>query len=749
MLAIDKKKGATLLVSALLITALLVITMSGPTSAIDLHPSNLLHLDGPSLAPIHMHCDQGILGEGLMFPLGTTWHELHPEFCENWTLTSWIDSEWDDNDWLSFGDQIDMTNMETEEVHWYFVDYVTVTMRLYSEFYDETIYVELKQDFWEYQEYFDPVGTNWTEIYPTYLGVTGGPYKVVVWSDNGDGYISYCDNIGFAEFVEVWWHVEEYATDLVLNEKVRDPARTIWHELYPSCCINDYNLTHWIDSDGDEVLSPDDLVTTILLPEGPAEDCRVVEATLTLNLTLLDWMGMAPEFTDRIYIELNTTYLQDWEFMWWGKIMPYDFDWYVICVPGEPMWAGAPLFVNFWEDNCNGVLDYCDFIELLGPEFSWWCHVEEVCFDILLGPACATVDGYKPPFNDYAQSGVPDFDQKQDEWYLIEQWTWCGPTAVANSLWWMDSRFEDPESPPPPEISDSFVMVTRYDMAWDDHDPQNAPRFIEDLAWYMDTDGIRTGSPHAGTNVLDMYDGIIQYLTDRGLQNVFEVNMMEMPPFDFVEHEIERCEDVILLLGLWQYQEPGVWVRFGGHYVTAAGVWSDIGAIAFSDPFIDNAEVTGVGRVLPPHTYPHSSTVHNNATFVSHDTYYIGEPSPSPGGLWFIPDYYVDPWWNFQGQNDNPFFEPGPYDPMYSVAVEVEWMVTISPEPCKRALLGDADGDGFVNVWDLGALSDAWLSQIGDDNFDPRVDFNFDGLINVWDLGILSDQWLKAADPCP
>ncbi len=755
---IDKKKGSTLFVLTLLITALMLVTTNGPTSAGGGGLSDIIHLHGPSVAPIHMHCHEGILTEGLMFPIGTTWHELHPEFCEEWVLTSWIDSTVSDDGYLGFGDQIDMTNVETEEVCWYFVDYMTVTMRLYSEFYDETIYVEYKGNYWEYEPYIQPICTNWTEIWPVYLGVTGGPYHIVYWEDNGDGVISYCDYIVFADFPEVLWHVEEYASDLVLNEKVGDPTCTIWHELYPDCCVNDYHIIHWKDN-CDDVLSPCDYVTLNLEPDGPAQDYHVDVVTLTLNLTILDYMGIVPQ-TDRVYVELNTTYFDEWEWMWWAKITPTDFDWYVVCVPGEPDWFGYPLYIDYWEDNCNGVLDWCDYIELWGPESAWWCHVEEVAVDIIVGPPCHTEDGYKPPFNDYAQSGVPDFDQRQDEWYYGEQWTYCGPTAVANSLWWMDSRFEDHESPPPPEISDSFVMVTRYDMLWDDHDPQNVQPFIEDLAWYMDTDGQRTGFPHLGTIVGDMYTGIIQYLTDRGLisetRSIFEVGIYEMPEYEFIEYEIERCEDVILLLGFWQYQEiePGLWmwVRIGGHYVTASGVWSEEYSIAISDPYVNNAEIGCPGRVLP---YPHTCTptTHNNATFVSHDKYWVTQ-SPSPGGFWGfeeIPCGYpsYDIIYNFIGQNPrHPEEQMAPPQEQLPIYTEIEFIITVSPKPCCEVFPGDATGDGLVNVWDLGKMSDAWLSQIGQPNFDPSVDFNFDGYINVWDLGILSDQWLKVAPPC-
>ena len=59
---------------------------------------------------------------------------------------------------------------------------------------------------------------------------------------------------------------------------------------------------------------------------------------------------------------------------------------------------------------------------------------------------------------------------------------------------------------------------------------------------------------------------------------------------------------------------------------------------------------------------------------------------------------------------------------------------------------GDANGDGMVNVWDLGLLSDAWLTESGQPDYDPNCDFNMDNVINVWDLGIMSDYWLCDGD---
>jgi len=54
----------------------------------------------------------------------------------------------------------------------------------------------------------------------------------------------------------------------------------------------------------------------------------------------------------------------------------------------------------------------------------------------------------------------------------------------------------------------------------------------------------------------------------------------------------------------------------------------------------------------------------------------------------------------------------------------------------------DINNDGYVNVIDLGYLSDAWLTESGDTDYNPNADFNEDGNINILDLGIMSDCWL-------
>jgi len=302
---------------------------------------------------------------------------------------------------------------------------------------------------------------------------------------------------------------------------------------------------------------------------------------------------------------------------------------------------------------------------------------------------------------------VPDFDQRQDNWVHPSTTisTYCGPVAAANSLWWFDSKFEPypvgPQGGLPPTLpyNDNYYLVTSYS-GTDDHDPQNVIPFVSDLAWYFDTDGQRTNSvAWMGTEVHTMSYGLQWYLYGGNPAWVpsphgprygsyyddYHVQLVKMPTFEWVEEEVERSEDVVLLLGFWQWQTDQ-WVRLGGHYVTVPGINSDDLQIAFSDPFFDNAEAGGPGRVLSgtliPHTpIPgHGAGVHNDAGNVSHDIYTVTLDVHSPSGLWEIEDYPYVPG-QFREQNCPLEFEKYQGDPTVgpSIYTEVEYALAMSP----------------------------------------------------------------------
>ena len=333
-----------------------------------------------------------------------------------------------------------------------------------------------------------------------------------------------------------------------------------------------------------------------------------------------------------------------------------------------------------------------------------------------------TMYWYFKPATSGAPSGIPDFDQKQDAWQA-----YCGPTAVANCFWWYDS----------------------YDPRYDDLvEPEDVVSLITNLATYFGTDA-------NGTNVYNMEAGIRQWFNDTGLNDTLYEHTEANPTFDYIEEELERCQDVILLLGFWQYQESGnatyEWVRIGGHYVTMAGVNSTGYTIALSDPFFDWAGTgNGPGRVLPPghncSAHAADPTNHNNPANVSQDFYTVNVSGTPPGvGNMWLPDYPVslDPSLvvNFEGQNCPPEYLPDQYpwdgnvnNPVYTV---VEYAVIISP-------IHRHDIDVFKTVWD--PVINDWVDYLVTDIY-TTVTFNIsihnngtDDIVDVWVYDYLPDS---------
>lgn len=267
--------------------------------------------------------------------------------------------------------------------------------------------------------------------------------------------------------------------------------------------------------------------------------------------------------------------------------------------------------------------------------------------------------GYvKPSYTDYAPSGVPDFDEKQDQWGPAQgTYTWCVPVAVANSLWWLDSEYESVKfaNPvPPPTISDHFSLVNSSSQQFDDHDPQNVAGLVTNLAVLMDTDGIRTGDHHVGTRLTDIQTGIQQYLIQQGVANLFEVHNFSFPDFAWIDTETQKCQDVELFLEFWQQTGPG-WTNLTisnpslefGHCVTCAGSNVTTSQLLICDPYQDAYEAGSTsGRAPVMHAYPHNSGVHNDAQYVSQDAYTVapvplgGPPPPGyPGIVWELQGY--------------------------------------------------------------------------------------------------------------
>lgn len=194
---------------------------------------------------------------------------------------------------------------------------------------------------------------------------------------------------------------------------------------------------------------------------------------------------------------------------------------------------------------------------------------------------------WKTPYPNYALQGLPDFDQKQDRWkkitagpngvidstiagddvfnvnenciapgqdcYLnstatgddVEEWVFCGPVAVADCFWWFDSKFADPTGIPG-DGNDQFPLVQDYG-AGDDHATNNVPLLVEHLARAMNT------TQQGTTNITDMQSAITDWFNTTDLANKFQVHTYDTPTFDFTENTIEQDQNVILLLGSYDY----------------------------------------------------------------------------------------------------------------------------------------------------------------------------------------------------
>jgi hypothetical protein len=54
----------------------------------------------------------------------------------------------------------------------------------------------------------------------------------------------------------------------------------------------------------------------------------------------------------------------------------------------------------------------------------------------------------------------------------------------------------------------------------------------------------------------------------------------------------------------------------------------------------------------------------------------------------------------------------------------------------------DINGDGVVNILDVGLLARSWGARVGESNYDYRCDLNNDGIVNIEDVAILAAHWL-------
>jgi hypothetical protein len=281
---------------------------------------------------------------------------------------------------------------------------------------------------------------------------------------------------------------------------------------------------------------------------------------------------------------------------------------------------------------------------------------------------------YYPSFDNYAPSGMPDFDQKQDNWKdpWYQGYSFCGPTALSNILWYFDSMYSDPlgtigdgadffslvqdyhapgiSVPGPYSDDHNYNNINDLETPWNPDQSLFGNEFIERLAWYCDTNGCQSGSEELGTTVININNGFTSWTRDKGLRQHFRseiftmlsgtqdikklpeylkyftepIPMQDEITFEEFASRIETGECAAILIYIYDYSGNYIY----GHWVTVAGVNSALQQIAISDPYID---ITN-----PTNDY----TLHNDAAIVSHDIYEINTTIPSPhNGLWCFEEY--------------------------------------------------------------------------------------------------------------
>lgn len=329
-----------------------------------------------------------------------------------------------------------------------------------------------------------------------------------------------------------------------------------------------------------------------------------------------------------------------------------------------------------------------------GNAGSTWAFVDDVSLCVepqaipAPGPSATGTDGVcfvEGELPDYAPSGMPDFEMVRTGAKMGQAWVQDAPAAAANALWWLDS-LNEPGAVPPPAVSDAFDLVTTYDAAQDDHAAANVPDLIGDLATYLNTDDDGTGLAGATT-------GLRNYLTAQGVNEQFDVSWERAPSYAYLQQALDAGEGVVLLLGFWEWQGRN-WKRVGGHYVTAAGVGcaGEPKMLAISDPWRDNAERGGAGRVRPETRHLHSGstlhTPHDIAAVLSHDVYPVGATDDATTLVGYVRDpLEVSNFLglNFAGEQGPPAsYEGG------EVRTRIDYAIVVAPAGSSQAAEGNS-----------------------------------------------------------
>jgi len=302
------------------------------------------------------------------------------------------------------------------------------------------------------------------------------------------------------------------------------------------------------------------------------------------------------------------------------------------------------------------------------------------------------------PGYDNCTYGVPDFDQKQDEWRnpVDGNWVYCGPTALADCLWWLDCKYNN--------ITKDY-FIPDWCGKGSKH-PDNVYYLINITAQFVNTTKAEAADEPSGTLAENFTHGIWNIFEHYGLNGTFFNLTMEGYTFGEnwdeesvnytnITEQIDNCSDVLLLLGFWCEVPGGGWQRIGGHYVQCNGYNSDNWTLSLSDPYKDSAEEGNWGWKSPHTVHPNFNGSHNNTDNVSYDFYYVSYMPPAFSGFAnFIQlDNYLDDMgnisenWSKQNRYDNvQNYEPeGQTCVNMAAVVEIAWYIE-GPQNCNVSI---------------------------------------------------------------
>jgi hypothetical protein len=218
-----------------------------------------------------------------------------------------------------------------------------------------------------------------------------------------------------------------------------------------------------------------------------------------------------------------------------------------------------------------------------------------------------------PHLDDYAEQGLPDFNQWQDDGWRSNLWgyTWCGVVAAADILWYLDSQHECGF------YGDGVNLwnLVPKNYVWfegtyptaivflDDHLSSVPHALIECLADACGTDTWGKLYGLAGNTADSMEIGLQIWIESHGLSWYYEVDHVVKPTFSEIMTAVEN-EWGIILLGEGLYP---ILQMITPHWVAVQGYQVSPKQLLISDPFWDGSMQTS------------DPTEHNDAQCVVHE----------------------------------------------------------------------------------------------------------------------------------